>query len=289
MESANTTLEQFDRHRTRLSSIAFRMLGSNADADDAVQEAWLRVERANTSEIDNVAAWFTTVTARVCLNMLRSRTRRREDPFDTVTTDPATSRDDAEDEAILADSVSRALLVVLEALDPAERVAFVLHDMFAMPFEEIATIVERTPSAVRQLASRARRRVRARHVDDAAEHNKEHRRVVDAFFAAARGGSLDALVAVLHPDIVLRSRAEASGEVTLTVRGADRVAGRATMFAQPDATLLAVLVDGRTAVLVSLDERPISLMAFTVDGGRITEIDAFVEPSRLARLNVASL
>jgi RNA polymerase sigma factor (sigma-70 family) len=289
-DATNAALEQFDHHRPRLTSIAYRMLGSTADADDAVQETWLRVARANAADIDNVAGWLTTITARVCLDILRSRNARREDPFGTVTPDPSTLRGKSpEDETELADSVSLALLVVLETLDPAERLAFVLHDMFAMRFDDIAPIVERTPAATRQLASRARRRIQGRRPNGASVNTSEHRRVVDAFFVAARGGDLDSLLVVLDPDLVLRiNGSSAQPDTTTTVHGARQVAGRALHFAQPAAHLQPILVNGRPGVLVTLDGERISLMAFTISHGVITAIDALVDRERLATVTLPS-
>ncbi len=229
---------QFEAHRAHLRSVAYRMLGSLSEADDALQEAWLRVSRAGANGVENLGGWLTTVTARVCLNMLRARGTRAEDPLhsDDVARvpDPIVSRDDSADperEAILADSVGLALLVVLETLDPAERLAFVLHDMFAVPFDEIGPMVGRSPTAARQLASRARRRVRGAAVPDA--DPVRQRDVVDAFFTAARGGDFDALVAVLDPDVVLRADGGALRGASAVVHGAAAVAGRAIMFARP--------------------------------------------------------
>ena len=293
MEPTSVALEQFEEHRARLTSIAVRMLGSRSEADDAVQETWLRVSRAADAEIDSVPAWLTTITARVCLNMLRSRATRREDRFDDVTLDPVTLARapgiDAgpEDEAVLADNVSMALLIVLETLEPAERLAFVLHDMFALPFDEIAPIVERTPAATRQLASRARRRLQQRGSDSDAGRLGEHRRMVDAFYAAVRDGDLERVLTLLDPDLELRSDGGAARpEATAVVHGARKIAARAVHFAQPDATLQPVLANGRTGVLVTMGEQRISLMVFTIDNELITRIDALVDPERLDRLDV---
>src|SRR5205085_1122623 len=229
--------ERFEEHRAHLRAVAYRMLGSLGEADDAVQETWLRLSRSDTSSVENLGAWLTTVVARVCLNMLRSRASRREESLDVHVPEPIVSRADGidpEHEALLADSVGLALLVVLEMLAPAERLAFVLHDMFAMPFDEIAPIVGRSPTAARQLASRARRRVQAAPVPET--DLSRQREVVDAFFAAARGGDFDALVAVLDPDVVLRADAGVAGlGGSAVVRGASAVAARAITFAQPAA------------------------------------------------------
>jgi RNA polymerase sigma-70 factor (ECF subfamily) len=281
----------FDEQRAHLHAVAFRMLGSDTEADDAVQEAWLRLSRSDASGIDNLGGWLTTVTARVCLNMLRSRRTRREEPFEPHVPDPVIRRDDPtapESEAVLADSVGLALLVVLETLSPAERLAFVLHDMFAVPFDEIAEMVDRSPDATRQLASRARRRVHGATVPDADAGRR--RAVVDAFFAAARGGDFDALVSVLDPDAVLRSDGGPSLPLaSVVVRGAAEIAGRAISFSQPSAVLHPVLVNGDPGIVAVLDGRPFSVMAFTVSGGRIVAIDVLADPDRLAGLDLSSL
>src|SRR5947208_4077772 len=224
--------ERFEEHRSRLRAVAYRMLGSLSEADDAVQDAWLRVSRADTSEVENLGAWLTTVVARVALNMLRSRNTRREQPLDVHVPDPIVDPADGTDpehEALLADSVGLALLVVLETLTPPERLAFVLHDMFAVPFDEIAPIVDRSPEATRQLASRARRRVQGERTIPDADLDRQ-REVVGAFLAAARDGDFEALLAVLDPDVVVR--AEFAGGMTREVRGAEAVAGEAQMFSQ---------------------------------------------------------
>jgi RNA polymerase sigma factor (sigma-70 family) len=289
MTSPSPAIEQFDQHRQRLTSIAYRMLGSTVDADDAIQETWLRAARAHSSDVVNAGSWLTTITARVCLNMLRARNTRREDPFDEIVDSPIHSNESTgpEVEATLADSVSIALLVVLKTLDPAERLAFVLHDLFAVPFNEIAGIVERSPAAARQLASRARRRVQAQPPLQPTGINVEHRRVVDAFFDAARSGNLDALLAVLDPDLVLHADGGTNRpESTVAVSGARNVANRAMHFAQPNATLRPVLINGNPGVLTAIGETRISLMSFTIHEGRIIRIDALVDPTRLASLTI---
>ncbi|MCU1367514.1 MAG: sigma-70 family polymerase sigma factor [Ilumatobacteraceae bacterium] len=290
MDRSNFAVEQFEQHRQRLASIARRMLGSSSDADDAMQETWLRVERADTTGIDNVAGWLTTVTARICLNMLRSRRTRHADPLDVLDGDVYVDHADPERAVTLADSVSIALLLVLETLEPAERLAFVLHDLFAMPFDEIAAILERSPAATRQLASRARRRIHDHDPETASVRTGGHRLVVDAFFAAARGGSLDDLVALLDPDLVLRSVGRADDpSATTFVNGARQVAGRAIRFAQPEAELLPVVVRGSAGVLATVGARRISLMVFTVERDVITRIDVLVDPTRLRDLVVGDL
>jgi RNA polymerase sigma factor (sigma-70 family) len=290
MDERDWLVDRFERQRPRLRAVAYRMLGSLSEADDAVQEAWLRLSRADTSEVSNLAAWLTTVVARVCLNMLRSRATRREEPLEVHVPDPVVSREDGldpEQQALLAEGVGLALLVVLETLAPAERLAFVLHDMFAVPFEEIASIVGRSPAAARQLASRARRRVQgAAPVPD--PDVTRQREVVDAFFAAARGGDFEALVAVLDPDVVLRSdRGALPGSVVL--RGAEAVAGQAIMFAGPSRIARPALVNGVAGVVVTIDGEPVSVMAFTVTDGRIVAIDALGDPERLSQLDLAVL
>ena len=242
MSDQDLLAEQFEANRAHLGAVAYRMLGSTAEADDAVQEAWLRLSRADTSDVRNMGGWLTTVVSRVCLDMLRSRRSRREEPIDPHVPDPIVGRErsaDPEGQAMLADSVGLAMLVVLEMLEPAERLAFVLHDMFALPFDEIAPIVDRSPEATRQLASRARRRVQGTATLPEADLPRQ-RVVVDAFFAAARGGDFEALVALLDPDVVLRSDGGmAVPTASAVVRGAEAVAGRAIMFSRPGALVRA--------------------------------------------------
>ncbi len=293
MTSTSSALEQFEQHRPRLTSIAQRILGSRADAEDAVQEVWLRVNRAADDDVDSVPAWLTTITARICLNMLRSRATRREDPFDDVTVDPAAPNGVAgidsgpETTAVLADDVSIAVLIVLETLEPAERLAFVLHDMFAIPFDEIAPIVDRSPAATRQLASRARRRLQQRESEPQAGRPGEDRRIVEAFYAAARDGDLERVVELLDPAAELHSDGGTSRpEATATVQGARNIAGRALHFARPGAQLQTVRAAGRPGALVTVGEQRVSLMVFTIEDGRITQIDALVDPERLDRLYV---
>jgi RNA polymerase sigma factor (sigma-70 family) len=271
---------EFEFHREQLLRVAHRMLGSRTDAQDAVQETWLRARRADASTVDNVGGWLTTITARVSLNVLRSRRRRPEEVLDVRIPDPVVVRaDEPEYEAELADDVGLAMLVVLETLSPPERLAFVLHDMFAVPFDEIAVMLERSPDATRQLASRARRRVQ-----DAPTPTGDgagRRRVVDAFYAAARGGDFDALVAVLDPEIVLRADGEPGA-----LHGAETIASQAIRFSVPDATMHPVLVDGTTGVFIELAGRPLALMAFTVVDDRVAEIDIINDAERLTRLGL---
>jgi RNA polymerase sigma factor (sigma-70 family) len=283
---------RFEEHRTRLRAVAYRMLGSVSEADDAVQEAWLRLSRADTSSVENLTAWLTTVVARVCLNMLRTRESRREEPFDVHVPDPIISPEDGEhpeQEAVLADSVGLALLVVLETLSPAERLAFVLHDMFAVPFDEIGPMLERSPAAARQLASRARRRVRGQ--APAPDPDLAHQRdVVNAFFAAARDGDFEGLVAVLHPDVVLRSDGGAArARHTVVLTGARTVAAQAITFGRLSPFARQALINGAAGVVVAAQGRPLSVMGFTVTGGKIVAIDVIADPDRLRKLDLAVL
>ena len=290
MTESDLLTEGFEKNRTRLRAVAYRMLGSLAEADDAVQESWLRLSRSGADGVDNLDAWLTTVVARVCLNVLRSRKTRREEPMGVHVPDLVISRADGtnpEDEALLADSVGLALTVVLETLTPAERLAFVLHDMFGLPFDEIATIVGRPPATARQLASRARRRVRGAEVPPPDPDIARQRQVVDAFFAAAHNGDFDALVAVLDPDVVLRSDGgKARPEATAVVHGAPEVAGRTLMIAQPSALKRPALVNGAAGVVVTAGGEPVAVIGFTVARGKIVEIDAITDPERLVQLNL---
>jgi RNA polymerase sigma-70 factor, ECF subfamily len=288
MDEDEWLAERFEEHRTHLRGVAYRMLGSLAEADDAVQDAWLRVSRAGASDVENVGGWLTTIVARICLNVLRSRTARREESLSVRAPDPVVSaerRRQPDEEVVLADSVGLALLVVLDTLSPSERLAFVLHDMFGLPFEEIAPMVERSPAAARQLASRARRRVRGAEVPAPDADLARQRKVVDAFFAAARGGDFDALVALLDPDVVLRADGGATRPaMTAIVHGASEVARRALMFAVPVARLHPVLVNGAAGVVVTVAGRPVSVMGFTVSDGKIVAIDALADPDRVPRV-----
>jgi len=284
--------ERFEEHRTHLRAVAYRMLGSLSEADDAVQETWVRLSRSDTSGVENLGGWLTTVVGRVCLNMLRSRRSRPTEPLGVRVPDPIVSREDRidpEHEALLADSVGLALLVVLEALAPPERLAFVLHDMFAVPFDEIAPIVGRSPDAARQLASRARRRVQGEATVPDTDLGRQ-REVVDAFFAAARDGDFDALVAVLDPDVVLRSDGGVlRPDASVVVRGATTVAAQALTFARLSPFVRPALVNGAAGVVVAPRGRPFSVMAFTVKDGKIVEIDGLADPERLRQLDLAVL
>jgi len=281
--------QRFEVHRGHLRGVAYRMLGSTTEADDAVQEAWIRLSRTDTSGVENMRAWLTTVVGRVCLNILRSRKARREAPLETHVADPIVSpeaRTDPEHEALLGDSVGLALLAVLDALTPPERVAFVLHDVFAMPFDEIAAIVGRSPAASRQLASRARRRVRGAPVPDTDLNGQWA--VVDAFLAAAREGNFERLLAVLDPDVVLRSDGgEARPALVTGVRGRETVAAQAYSFRQFAATATRALVNGVPGgVAWTPDGRPFAIISLTVARGRIVSIDILADPERLSRIDL---
>jgi RNA polymerase sigma factor (sigma-70 family) len=278
---------EFEEHRPHLRAVAYRMLGSVSEADDAVQEAWLRASRADTSEVEEIRAWLTTVVARVSLNMLRSRRSKREEPLGVHVPEPIVSSDDGvlpEHEALLADSVGLALLVVLETLNPAERLAYVLHDMFAVPFDDIAPILERSPAATRQLASRARRRVEGEAAVPDPDLGRQ-REVVGAFMAASREGDFERLVEVLHPDVVLR--ADMGLGVSRHVRGAEAVAGQARMYHHLDRFSRPALVNGAAGIVVASDERTYSVMGFTVADGKIVAIDILADPARLEQLALA--
>jgi RNA polymerase sigma-70 factor (ECF subfamily) len=284
-------VDRFEEHRGHLRGVAYRMLGSLSEADDAVQDAWLRFSHSGAGEVENIGGWLTTIVARVCLNMLRSRGVRREEPAGLP--DPLVSLErelQPEDQALLADSVGLALLLVLDSLAPAERLAFVLHDVFQLPFDEIAPMVDRTPTAARQLASRARRRVRGAHLREPDRDPPRQRQVVDAFFAAARAGDFDALVALLDPDVVLRTDFGVRRPVPPVIRGAAAVTGQALLgSAIPAARLHPVLVNGAAGVIVTVRGRPFTIMAFTVSGGRIVEIDGWADLERVRRIAAAVL
>jgi RNA polymerase sigma factor (sigma-70 family) len=292
MDERDWLAGRFEEHRPRLRAVAYRMLGSLAEADDAVQDAWLRLSRAGAGEVENLGGWLTTVVARICLNMLRSRATRREEPLDAHLPDPVISPEgqlQPEEEALLADSVGLALLVVLDSLSPAERLAFVLHDMFDLPFEEIAPMVGRTPAAARQLASRARRRVGGAEIPAPDPDLARQRDVVDAFFRAARGGDFDTLVTLLDPDVVLRSDFGARRPAATVTHGAAAVARQALIGAVPTAQLHPALVNGAAGVVVTVRGRPFAVLGFTVTDGRIVEIDAIADPDRVRRIAASAL
>jgi RNA polymerase sigma factor (sigma-70 family) len=291
MDECEWLAERFEEHRTRLRAVAYRMLGSLSEADDAVQEAWLRLSRADTSQVENLGGWLTTIVARVSLNMLRSRNLRREEPIGVQLPEPIVDRaggTDPEHEALLADSVGLALLVVLETLSPAERLAFVLHDMFAVPFDEIAQIVDRSPDAARQLASRARRRVQAENTVPDADLDAQ-REVVEAFLAAARDGDFDRLVAVLDPGVVLRADLGPLAGGLREARGAAAVAGQALTYSRLGLVMHPALINGAAGGVSTRDGRPFSVGGFTVRGGKIVEIDILADPERLRRLDLTVL
>ncbi|MBA2511363.1 MAG: sigma-70 family RNA polymerase sigma factor [Rubrobacteraceae bacterium] len=298
MDERDLLAERFEGHRTRLKAVACRMLGSPSEADDAVQEAWLRLGRSDTGGVENLGGWLTTVVSRVCLDMLRSRTSRREKSLEEPlgetlgarVPDPIVGRTDEGDpehEALLADSVGLALLVVLETLSPAERLAFVLHDMFAVPFDEIAPVVGRSPTAARQLASRARRRVRGAATAPDADLGRQ-REVVDAFLAASRGGDFEALLAVLDPEVVLRADYGAGG-ASKVVRGARAVAAQALTFSRFAPFAQPALVNGAAGVVTAPGGEPLAVMGFTVARGKIVEIDILADPERLRRLDLSAV
>jgi RNA polymerase sigma-70 factor, ECF subfamily len=279
---------RFEGARGHLRAVAYQMLGSFAEAEDAVQEAWLRLARTDVSAVANLDGWLTTVVGRLCLDALRARAARREEPLGVTLPDPVVVRLDAppdpEREALLVDSVGLALLVVLDALAPAERLAFVLHDLFGVPFAEIAPVLGRTAAATKMTASRARRRVRAATVEPDPDPVRQ-REVVEAFLAASRAGDFDALVALLDPDVELRADVGASQVgVSAVIRGAAAVAGRALMFARVAAAAHPVLVQGQPGVLSVVDGRPTALLAWTVADGRIAAIHVFGDPERVAGL-----
>jgi RNA polymerase sigma factor (sigma-70 family) len=292
MSEQDWLARQFEEHRRRLRAVAYRMLGSLSEADDAVQEAWLRLSGSEPGEIENLSGWLTTVVARVSLNMLRSRAVRREEPLSPHLPDPIIDRADGVDpehEALLADSVGLALLVVLETLTPPERLAFVLHDMFGVPFDQIAPLIDRSPQAARQLASRARRRVRAQPATPDVDVSTQWE-VVNAFLAAARGGDFDALVATLDPDVVLRADGGAVlADVSAELRGAANVARQATLWSRADLTAHPALVNGAVGVVAFRNGEVFTIASIIVRNGKIAELDFLVDPERLAGLDLTIL
>lgn len=284
-------IEGFEAHRAHLRAVAYRMLGSTSEADDAVQEAWLRLSRSDVGRVQNLGGWLTTVVGRICLDMLRARTARREAPLDEHAPDLIESRADGPDpeqEALMADSVGMALLVVLDTLSPAERLAFVLHDMFSMPFDEIAPILERTPDATKMLASRARQRLKAADATPDNEDPARHRAVVRAFLAAARGGDFDALLALLHPDVVQRAdRTAIAKGAAPELRGAADVAGQ---FSGRSRAARPALIDGAAgAVWATPRGKPLVVFDFAIAGGKIVAIELIADPDRLRRLDLTIL
>jgi RNA polymerase sigma-70 factor (ECF subfamily) len=290
MDERDWLAEQFEEHRTRLRAVAYRMLGSLSEADDAVQEAWIRLSRTDASQVENLGGWLTTVVARVSLNMLRSRSVRREEAMGVRVPEPILDRADAMDpehEAVLADSVGLALLVVLENLSPPERLAFVLHDIFAMPFDEIAPIVDRSPEATRQLASRARRRVRGEYAVPDTDL-ATHRKVVDAFLAAAREGDFEGLLEVLDPDVVLRADLGPAGG-SRELRGARAVAGQALFYSRLGLVTRPALVNGALGGVSTRDGEPFAVGGYIIRDGKIVEIDILADPERLRQLDLTIL
>jgi RNA polymerase sigma-70 factor (ECF subfamily) len=291
MESKQWQAQEFERNRAHLRAVAQRMLGSAAEADDAVQEAWFRLNRTDTSDVENMRGWLTTVVSRICLDMLRSRQARREDLLEGWPDEPLVSlfddQSDPEQEALLADSVGLAMLVVLDTLSPAERLAFVLHDMFGVSFEEIAPIVQRNTTATRQLASRARRRVRGAE-GPAPESLAQQRKVVEAFLQASREGDFDALVSVLDPEVVFRGDAGRSAiPVPLEVRGAERVASVVLDRGRPFARYgRPAVVEGKPGIVAVLPDRIRAVVAMTIVGGRVTEMNLLVDPEKLSRVRL---
>ena len=277
----------FEEHRSHLQAVAYRMLGSLTEADDVVQEAWLRMDRADVGDVRNPRGWLTTVVARICLDMLRARSARPEEPLDEAKAIAASDAVDPEQEAVLADSIGVALLVILQTLSPAERLAFVLHDMFDLPFAEIAPIVGRSENTAAQLASRARRRVRGKTPDPATDLVRQ-RRLVDAFYAAARNGDFDALLTVLDGDVVVHAVATAAGTPT-TIRGAQAVAANARAFAANSRFAEPALVDGAVGIVVAPKGKLARVLRFSVAADKITEIDIDADPARLSRLSLAVL
>ncbi len=290
MSGQDGLAERFESHRTRLRAVAFRILGSLSEADDAVQESWLRLSRNGDARVQNLGGWLTTVVSRVCLDMLRSRAVRREEPLDGHLPDPVVASADAsgpEQEAVLADSVGIALLVVLDTLTPPERVAFVLHDMFAVPFADIAAIVGRSPEATKMLASRARSRVQ--HAAPAGRADRSRQRaLVDAFLAAARGGDFDGLLTVLDPDVVLRADSSAVAPVTV-VRGAAAVARGAASYQRAGVVHVPAVVNGGAGFIALENGQPVSVAAFTIRGAKIVAVDILSDPQRLTRLDLSSI
>jgi RNA polymerase sigma factor (sigma-70 family) len=297
MSTPERLAEQFEEHRSHIRAVAYRMLGSISEAEDAVQEAWIRLSRTDVGGVDNLRGWLTTVIARLCLDMLRTRASRREDPLEEDAThvpDPiiraiSSGDEGPETNAMLADSVGLALLVVLEKLEPAERLAFVLHDVFGMTFEEIAPIVDRSAIATRQLASRARRRVQGQAPTSETDLRKQ-RRVVDAFLAAVQNGDFEALVTVLDPQIVLRADGGALKGMSRLVRGAQAVMAQAASFSKLGLSNQVVLVNGNIGVVSRLpDGRVLSVIGFTIADGKVVEMDILADPERLSRLDLSAV
>jgi RNA polymerase sigma factor (sigma-70 family) len=279
---------RFEDHRAQLRAMAYRMLGSLAEADDAVQDAWERVSRAGADDVENLGGWLTTIVARVCLNLLRTRNIRREDSLEVYLPDPIISGKDAvgpEEKLLLADSVGLALQIVIDRLSPDERLAFVLHDMFALPFEQISPMLDRSPQATRQLASRARRRIKGAHLQHPDPDPARQRAVVDAFYAASRAGDLAALVALLHPNVTLKvDFSPGQPHLSTTVSGAAAVAEQARLGARPTSTIHPALINGTAGSVITRGGHPFAIMAFTITDGTILEIDVFGDRERITRV-----
>jgi RNA polymerase sigma factor (sigma-70 family) len=289
MDERDWLTERFQQHRPHLRAVAYRMLGSVTEADDALQEAWLRTRGQDPGGVENMQAWLTTVVGRVCLNMLRSRRARREDEFSDVhVPDPVVAFSDSfdpEQEALLADSVGLALLVVLDALTPAERLAFVLHDVFGVPFADVATVLDRSDAAAQQLASRARRRLR--NVPEPDHDLRRQREIVDAFFAAARDGDFEALIRVLDQDVVLRiDGGKQRRGASVVLRGAEALARHTARYASLYPDVVPALVNGTAGAVIAPSRRPFAVMAFTITNGRISAVDALLDPERLEQLDL---
>lgn len=291
MNTTDWLAAEFQEHRAHLRAVSYRMLGSLAEADDAVQETWLRLASADTGDVRNLRAWLTTVVSRVCLDMLRARTARRENPLDVHVPDPVVTSagDDPQEHALLADSVGLALLVVLDTLPPAERLAFVLHDVFAVPFEQIGSVLDRSPAAAKQLASRARRHLRGAPAPAASDPARQ-RQLAETFLAASRGGNFDGLLAILDPAVVLRVDAGAGplGPSRL-IKGAPEVVAHSRRFVRMARFAHLVLVNGTPGFLVAPNDQPLALLGLAFRDGKITEIDILADPERLSRLDLAGV
>ena len=293
MDRADLPEADFEEYRAQLRAVAYRLLGSLSEADDAVQETWLRLSRSDVSEVENLRGWLTTVVTRICLDMLRARSARREYPLDGYVPDPIVTpvEEDPEQHAVLADSIGLALLVVLDTLSPAERIAFVLHDIFAVPFDQVGSILDRSPAAAKQLASRARRRLRG---SSSAGNDVDYARqrvVADAFDAASRAGDFDGLLAVLDPDVVLRADTGGDGPLgpSRLIRGAANVAAQAQLYAGMARWAHPVLVNGAPGYLIAPNGKPFAVIAIATRDNKITEIDVLADPARLSRMNLTAL
>jgi len=293
VDRADLPEADFEEYRAQLRAVAYRLLGSLSEADDAVQETWLRLSRSDVSEVQNLRGWLTTVVTRICLDMLRARSARREYPLDGYVPDPIVTpvEEDPEQHALLADSIGLALLVVLDTLSPAERIAFVLHDIFAVPFDQVGSILDRSPAAAKQLASRARRRLRGSPSAGSDVDYARQRVVADAFDAASRAGDFDGLLAVLDPDVVLRADTGGDGPLgpSRLIRGAANVAAQAQLYAGMARWAHPVLVNGAPGYLIAPNRKPFAVIAIATRDNKITEIDVLADPARLSRMNLTAL